>query len=250
MSHQEFKTVVLKAWPKKSQLPANSRWSDTRSFVPNAPRTAEGFGALERISQDRSKKAFGKPSHFVPLCDSQVAAIPVGRRTDNADQPGYVEYDDLRQQVQELTLMLEGLVGKVDGPLSGDASEMAPLSAPTLKPEDLRRLIKFRSQRRRAHSSSLLEGPGWEMLLDLAAVAAEGGSASVSTICASTGASLSTTLRKLDQLEQANLIKRCSKDCDKRRVFVVLTADGLNLVHSQVVEYASFFHTLHSAKVK
>ncbi|WP_424136215.1 hypothetical protein [Roseomonas chloroacetimidivorans] len=85
------------------------------------------------------------------------------------------------------------------------------------------------------------------MLLDLAAVRAEGGHVSVSSLCVSSGAPQSTALRKLDALEKAKLVRRYFHGSDRRRVCVALTDDAAEIVRKALQEEAALHRGISSA---
>lgn len=115
-------------------------------------------------------------------------------------------------------------------------------TAPTVT--DLRLALRMRANRRRAKTAQFLEWPAWDMLLDLAAVKAEGEEISVSAVCISSGAPQSTALRKLASLEAAGLIRRIQDDRDRRRISVELTEAGSEFVIGGLKESAAFFQRL------
>ncbi|WP_424140688.1 hypothetical protein [Roseomonas chloroacetimidivorans] len=82
------------------------------------------------------------------------------------------------------------------------------------------------------------------MLLDLAAVRAEGGHVSVSSVCISSGAPQSTALRKLAALENAKLVRRYFHGPDRRRVCIALTDEAAEMVASAIREEATFYRTI------
>ncbi|WP_424136308.1 hypothetical protein [Roseomonas chloroacetimidivorans] len=102
--------------------------------------------------------------------------------------------------------------------------------------DGLKKVLKLRARRRRTPEGEVFEWPAWDMLLDLAAVRAEGGHISVSAVCISSGAPQSTALRKLAGLESAGLVTRYSHGEDQRRVNVGLTDKGLQLVNATLAD--------------
>ena len=139
------------------------------------------------------------------------------------------------------TLLLQ--LNRVDGdPVANGGRNEAPAPAP--KPDALKLLIRLRARRRNSTLGSFLEWPAWDMLLDLAAVTAEGKHVSVSAICISSGAPQSTALRKLAALEAAGLVRRYLHGTDRRRVCLALTERGTVLVNDMVAEDLRFFSAL------
>jgi DNA-binding transcriptional ArsR family regulator len=122
------------------------------------------------------------------------------------------------------------LIASLDDPIvaksTGEAwSNPTGWTAPTVT--DLRLALRMRA-----------------MLLDLAAVKAEGEEISVSAVCISSGAPQSTALRKLASLEAAGLIRRIQDDRDRRRISVELTEAGSEFVIGGLKESAAFFQKL------
>jgi DNA-binding MarR family transcriptional regulator len=82
------------------------------------------------------------------------------------------------------------------------------------------------------------------MLLDLAAVHAEGGHVSVSSICISSGAPQSTALRKLAALENAKLIRRYFHGSDKRRVCIAITDEAAEMVMAAIRDEVALYQQI------
>ena len=91
---------------------------------------------------------------------------------------------DIFTRLQEASNNLSTLLSqlnRVDGdPGPNGGRSEAPAPAP--KPDALKLLIRLRARRRNSTLGSFLEWPAWDMLLDLAAVTAEGKHVSVSAI--------------------------------------------------------------------
>jgi DNA-binding MarR family transcriptional regulator len=152
----------------------------------------------------------------------------------------------LRDSIMRLSALVQGLAPlETPGSASMRRPDVAALAQP--RPNDLKRLIQLRAQRRRDPTGSFLEWPAWDMLLDLAAVKAEGGHVSVSAICVSSGAPQSTALRKLAQLERAGLVRRYLHDKDRRRICLTLTDSASQLVNTRIIEDLRFYAELASA---
>lgn len=152
----------------------------------------------------------------------------------------------LREEIVQLLSLSQQLLqaeGRVSDRVEcSDAETPAPPAAVHLK-----RLLRLRAERRRDPTGTFLEWPAWDMLLDLAAVGAEGGHISVSAICISSGAPQSTALRKLAQLERAGLVSRYLHDTDKRRVCLALTKAAYELVNTRITEDLKFYTELSEA---
>ncbi|WP_159350153.1 helix-turn-helix domain-containing protein [Roseomonas harenae] len=157
--------------------------------------------------------------------------------------------------LRELTLTCERLLqtvkldapGAPASPQRAEAAKVQPslasLDAKNLA-SSLKRMQRLRARRRRMARGELFEWPAWDMLLDLAAVRAEGTHLSVSSVCISSGAPQSTALRKLAALERANLVQRYAHGTDGRRVCVALTDEALELVHKTIDEERAMYEEM------
>ena len=99
-----------------------------------------------------------------------------------------------------------------------------------------RRLIKasfrLREQRRNLVQSEKIDDTAWWMLLDLYLAHIDKNRLYVSAICANAGTSATTALRRLEDLIDTGLVTRLPDTRDSRRIFVILTAGGLEAAHS------------------
>ncbi|MFH5924348.1 hypothetical protein [Roseomonas xinghualingensis] len=157
--------------------------------------------------------------------------------------------------LKELTLTCERLLRTVEAgdpnrvPTQGQPEEVGsprPLAKLDNKElaASLKRVQRLRARRRRTAHSELFEWPAWDMLLDLAAVRAEGTHLTVSAVCISSGAPQSTALRKLAVLERANLVRRYAHGSDGRRVCVALTDSALELVSTAIKEERALYQEM------
>ncbi|MFH5949122.1 hypothetical protein [Roseomonas xinghualingensis] len=137
----------------------------------------------------------------------------------------------------------QAVTGRTSPPAIGD------LPGPSRSPDalgaaDLKRMLQLRARRRRKPVGQFFDWPAWDMLLDLAAVRAEGGHVSVSSVCISSGAPQSTALRKLAALESAKLVRRYFHGSDRRRVCIALTDEAANMVVSALQEELAFYQSI------
>jgi DNA-binding transcriptional ArsR family regulator len=120
---------------------------------------------------------------------------------------------------------------------------------PTPDAAALKRMLRFRTNRRRRNAlSEFFDWPTWDMLLDLAAERAEGSHVSVSSVCISSGAPQSTALRKLSALESAKLVERYFHGKDRRRVCIRLTEQAAEMVASALRDELAVYHSLMPAR--
>ena len=72
--------------------------------------------------------------------------------------------------------------------------------------------------------------PGWDILLDLFMATMKGLQVSVTSACIGSAVAATTALRWIDILETEALIQRQPSSVDGRRIYVVLTPQGVNLI--------------------
>jgi hypothetical protein len=156
---------------------------------------------------------------------------------------GEGERGALLAQLQDASARLSELIRQLGPGAPAAAAAPAPASGPSAAPPatDVKRLLQLRAKRRRHPFGQFLDWPAWDMLLDLAAVKAEGGHVSVSAVCISSGAPQSTALRKLAALEGANLVRRYLHGADRRRVCLTLTDEAVTLVNALLLEEGRFY---------
>jgi len=184
----------------------------------------------------------------------------VNREAETNLAPNAVPQSEAEQAalLKELTLTCERLLRTVEAADSNRAlaqhqpepmGSLRPL--PTLDNKELatslKRVQRLRARRRRTANGELFEWPAWDMLLDLAAVRAEGTHLTVSAVCISSGAPQSTALRKLAALERADLVRRYAHGSDGRRVCVALTDKALELVNTAISEERSLYQEMSAA---
>jgi DNA-binding transcriptional ArsR family regulator len=135
----------------------------------------------------------------------------------------------------------EGLLPE-DGLLSEVELDQRP-SGGSLTANELKRLSGLRARRRRNAPSEFFDWPTWDMLIHLLAVRADGGHASVSSVCTSCGAPQSTALRKLTDLEDVGLVRRYLRSSDRRRIFITITDRAAEMIiaafHDEITMYKS-----------
>ena len=95
----------------------------------------------------------------------------------------------------------------------------------------VRRLIAARAARNEFFSSDLFADPGWDILLELYALACEQRRTSVSKLRYSTGVPDTTALRWIDRLTAGGLIERRPDPLDARRVWVELSAAAIEAMN-------------------
>jgi DNA-binding MarR family transcriptional regulator len=173
--------------------------------------------------------------------DAEVLHLENNRSPGQAAPRLDDDSEALLAQLRETNARLSAVIEQL---APGAVSPAVPKDAPSgeaLSPAEVKRLLQLRAKRRRNAFGQFLDWPAWDMLLDLAAVKAEGGHVSVSAVCISSGAPQSTALRKLAALESANLVRRYLHGADRRRVCLTLTDEAMALVNALLAEEAQFF---------
>jgi FixJ family two-component response regulator len=106
-----------------------------------------------------------------------------------------------------------------------DARPTAPKPERRIDAAMLRGLIKARARRDELFA---LEGePSWDMLLDLASAKLTGEELSVTAVCVGSRASMTTALRRLNELVEQGMVLRRRDQSDGRRHIVELSDAGL-----------------------
>jgi CheY-like chemotaxis protein/DNA-binding MarR family transcriptional regulator len=109
------------------------------------------------------------------------------------------------------------------------------------RPNYLKALVAARADRDAIFQAGLFSDPAWEMMLDLAVAEASARPISVTSLCIASGAPTTTALRRIDDLEQAGLVKRVPDDRDRRRILVELTGQGRGQMEAFVQRQADRF---------
>jgi CheY-like chemotaxis protein len=84
-------------------------------------------------------------------------------------------------------------------------------------------IIAARSLRTRYFPGQIFADPAWDILLDLARAKLEGEQVSVSSVCIAASVPMSTALRWVKQMTDANLLHRWTDPNDRRRDLIALT---------------------------
>lgn len=116
------------------------------------------------------------------------------------------------------------------GPIDRENGESLALGGAKISEEWLQRLVRIRALRDNHFESDLFCDPAWNMVLDLTLAHVSGKQISVSSLCVASGVPATTALRRIDDLINRGIAKRLKDPTDGRRVFVVLTEDGLKRV--------------------
>lgn len=105
-------------------------------------------------------------------------------------------------------------------------------------------MMKDRQIRSKYFDAQILNGPAWDILIDLAAAGLQGRAVPTSSACASTQAPFSTALRHVNQLVEAGLVKRTVDPGDKRRTLLELEPEALE----QMTRYLASSWEMHSTR--
>lgn len=109
------------------------------------------------------------------------------------------------------------------------------------RPNYMKALVAARADRDAIFQAGLFSDPAWEMMLDLAVAEASARPISVTSLCIASGAPTTTALRRIDDLEEAGLVKRVPDGRDRRRILVVLTEQGRGRMEAFVQRQADRF---------
>jgi DNA-binding MarR family transcriptional regulator len=124
-----------------------------------------------------------------------------------------------------LTSRVEGLAADLRTLARADAS--TPLSNLQLV-DEARKIYRFRRKIDEIYDyDGFSRSPAWDIMLDLFEANAKGRSISVSSASIGAACPETTALRWLHALEQMGLISRSFDTCDKRRMLISMTRDGL-----------------------
>ncbi len=112
-------------------------------------------------------------------------------------------------------------------------TEVADEELTPLEPEELQqlaivaeRVYAARRLRDRILPSCVLGEPGWDILLDLFQMKAQGRAVSVTSACHASGVPNTTALRSIGNLEKHGIVQRLPSETDRRRTLVSLTTLG------------------------
>jgi DNA-binding transcriptional ArsR family regulator len=196
----------------------------------------EGFTELDRLTK---------------LSSFQLSTPQPSEKSGPVGSPSSETTSESAALLTELRATFERLLSSL-GTQQAERRPALPLEEPQDQPSPneglgaagLKRLLQLRGRRRRKPTGEFFDWPAWDMLLDLAAVRAEGGHVSVSSVCISSGAPQSTALRKLAALENAKLVRRYFHGPDRRRVCIALTDEAAEMVASAIREEATFYRTI------
>lgn len=86
----------------------------------------------------------------------------------------------------------------------------------------IRMLLKFQHNKSKFFDAAVLNGPSWEIMLDLAEASLRGEPVPASSASATTLVPLSTALRHVNNLVEAGLVRRWTDPKDKRRTLLEL----------------------------
>lgn len=118
------------------------------------------------------------------------------------------------QQLGQLMAMLETTRPARDGENPASDKDIAAT---------LRTIIGARAIRNRFFPSQIFADPAWDILLDLSRAKLEGQLVSVSSVCIAASVPMSTALRWVKQMTDANLLRRWTDPNDRRRDLIALT---------------------------
>lgn len=92
--------------------------------------------------------------------------------------------------------------------------------------------LLMRRKRNDIFGEDLFADPAWDMMLDLYVATKVRRPISVSSCCIASGVPPTTALRWLSELERRDLVRRIDDELDKRRSFVVLTPQAIDMIEA------------------
>jgi DNA-binding MarR family transcriptional regulator len=93
-------------------------------------------------------------------------------------------------------------------------------------------LLRARARRSKFFNPRLFADPAWDMLLELYAAELAERRVSVSSLCLASGVPATTALRWLTAMQKEKLVVRENDPLDGRRIFVKLSATGIEKLTS------------------
>lgn len=151
------------------------------------------------------------------------------KATDDAALSGF------GQQLAQLMTMLEsGRLARNGDSLPSDQEIAATLRA----------IIGARGLRSRFFPSQIFADPAWDILLDLTRAKLEGQLVSVSSVCIAASVPMSTALRWVKQMTDANLLRRWTDPKDRRRDLIALTEPTADRMREYLATAHKNFATL------
>lgn len=208
-------------------------------FLTAHATTEAAISALKLKAVDFMRKPIGK-GELVKAIDLAAFNAQNERQRLEFWKAGQQHFDELSETALRVSKMLDAI--KMDGYVHAssiveentvrpDVSRKKPLSrARILRLLDLRRL------RNKHFSEKLFSDPALSILLDLMENHIKQAQISVSSLCETAGASYSTALRRLEDMERLNLLERSDDPLDGRRQFARLTPLGVQRITEFLTE--------------
>ncbi|MEJ5027422.1 response regulator [Brucella anthropi] len=161
------------------------------------------------------------------------------RQVSTRLQEGHERLARLIQEAQQLNDVL-GKVGQADAsghaePVSSPISRIENAATQVPGTQRLIELLRTRDIKTRYFTQRLFVDPAWHMLLDLMENHLLERNVSVSSLYLASGVAPATAARRLEELEGAAMVERWLDPNDKRRQFVRLTDQSIQLVTNYLV---------------
>lgn len=154
------------------------------------------------------------PAELTAAIAAALEPVPAGDFGDLSDK-ALARLGALGAQAGRVADALARLEG------GGAADDVPPVSA-----AQVRAIIRSRRSRDRFFRPDIFGEPAWDMLLDLAASAAEGREVAVSSLCIAAAVPTTTALRWIRGLCDAGMFERRNDPLDARRAFISLSDEA------------------------
>jgi DNA-binding MarR family transcriptional regulator len=164
---------------------------------------------------------------FITQCEDvmSIHALPAIKNEDASERLQQLS-DEVSRIATTLARMSSGPFQVGDQVSKHDSGKAAPAIS------TIKGVIKARRLRARFFDEELFADPAWDILLELLLAEVSQCRVAVSSLCIAAHVPATTALRYISSMTDAGLLRRRSDPTDGRRVFVELTPQASNALHS------------------